>query len=322
MSDKPMNYGDFKAFRRQRGVALLTVMFIMVLLTTLVVYLVEDDHLAIRRVSSQQESEQGFHAAVYAEQWARKVLEADIRENEVDHLAEPWNEERPELGENDTARLEARVADLQGRFNINNLASDPDERWYAAFQRLLTVLEIDVGLADAVVDWVDADINVKGHAGAEDAEYLLKDPSHRAANRLMADTGELAWVHGMTGESLEKLAPHVAALPAVGVGINVNTASVEVLQILTPDILDEGAAEGLVAGRGDNGYDSVATFLVMGVLAGHGDVVEPLVSVRSEFFEVRSRVQLGRHDTVLYSVIERPAGTRQANVVQRRRGIS
>lgn len=305
---------------RQRGVALLTVMFIMMLLTTLVVYLVEDDQLAIRRVSNQQESEQGFHTAVYAEQWVRKVLEADIRDNVTDHYGEAWDVESAELDANDPGRLEARVTDLQGRFNLNNLATGRDEVWYPAFQRLLAVLELDAGLADAVVDWVDADIDPVGHDGAEDDVYTRKDPSYRTANRLMADVGELAWVHGMTNEAIESLGPHVAALPATGVKINVNTASPEVMSVLSTE---QNNVENVIAGRGEDGYASVEEFLQNPEFAGErGETAEPLISVASEYFEVHSEVELGRYGTVLYSVIQRPAATRQARVIQRRRGIS
>jgi general secretion pathway protein K len=184
--------------QRARGVALITVMFIMVLLTTLVVYLIEDEHLSIRRVSNQQESEQGFHIAVYAEQWARLTLENDARENRTDHLEEDWRTTTPVLRDGDTAGLRVEIEDLQGRFNLNNLANGRDQVWYPAFQRLLMVLDLEPGLADAVVDWVDADIDVSGHYGAEDPAYQLKEPPYRAANRPMAEVSELAWVQGVT----------------------------------------------------------------------------------------------------------------------------
>lgn len=308
--------------RRARGVALLTVMFITVLLTTLVVYLVEDEYLAIRRVSNQQDSEQGFHVAVYAEQWACKVLEADARENQTDHAGEPWSTGAPALGEGDAAVLQTDVDDLQGRFNLNNLAAGRDDVWYPAFRRLLAVLDLDPGLADAVVDWVDPDINVGGHYGAEDPEYLLKSPSYRAANRPMVEVSELAWIQGMTPEALQALRPHVTVLPATDVRINVNTATGAVLRILTPEILDEGRAESLAAGRGEDGYTDVDRFLARPELAGQWQTAGSMVSVRSEYFEVHSRVANDRYATVLYSVIERSAATRQARVIQRRRGVS
>lgn len=308
--------------RHSRGVALLTVMFIMTLLTTLVVYLVEDEYLSIRRVSNQQESEQGFDIALYSEQWARDKLEQDARDNQTDYIGEKWNTESPTLRPDDTAVLHTSIEDLQGRFNLNNLAAGKDEVWYPAFQRLLTVLDLDPGLADAVVDWVDADINVSGHDGAEDAEYLLKHPPYRSANRLMAGIGELAWVQGMTPEAIQTLAPFVTALPATGVPINVNTASPELIRILTRNILDAGSAAALIDGRGDKGYPGVDAFLARAELAGHSEEVEPLISVSSEYFQVHSRVDYGRYATLLYSIVERKAGTGLTTVIRRRRGVS
>lgn len=308
--------------RSSRGVALITVMFITALFTTLVVYLVDDEYLAIRRVSNQQDSEQGFHVAVYAELWACKKLEADAREGDTDYLGEEWSTQSPVLPPEDGASLQGGIEDLQGRFNLNNLAAGREGIWYPVFQRLLAVLDLDPGLAEAVVDWVDADINVTGHQGAEDAEYLLHDPPYRAANRLMADAGELALVQGMTPEVVQKLAPYVTALPATGVPVNVNTASAELLRTLAPDILDEGMAQSLITGRGEGGYASVTAFLARSELAGLGDEVEPFISVSSEYFQVHSRVDYGRYATALYSVIRRAADTRRAVVIERRRSVS
>lgn len=308
--------------QRARGVALLTVMFIMVLLTTLVVYLVEDEYLAIRRVANQQESEQGFHIAVYAEQLARKVLESDARENETDHAGEAWATEAPAVSDADSAALHTDIDDLQGRFNLNNLAGGQDDVWYPAFQRLLTVLDLDPGLADAVVDWVDADINVSGHYGAEDTAYQLNNPSYRAANRPMVHVSELGWIRGMTPEAIQTLRPHVTALPASEVRINVNTATNAVLRIMTPDILDASRAASLITARGEEGYADVDEFLARNELAGQWETAQNMVSVRSEYFEVYTRVDYGRYATVLYSVIERSGATGQASVIQRRRGVS
>lgn len=306
---------------REKGVALLTVMFIMALLTTLVVYLVEDDEIAIRRVSNQQESEQAFQEAVYAEQWACKILETDIRENETDHFGEDWDTKSPVADDADTGELHARISDLQGRFNLNNLAVGEDEVWYPAFQRLLAELDLDPGLADAVVDWVDSDIDPRGQNGAEDDVYTREDPPYQAANRLMADVGELAWVHGMTDEAIEALRPYVTALPATDVKINVNTATPEVMRILQ---VRDYNVDTVIGNRGKDGFESVQDFFIKNT-AFAGEATEtagPMITVTSEYFEVRSEVDLGRYGTVLYSVIQRPAGTRQAGVIERRRGIS
>ena len=48
-------------------------------------------------------------------------------------------------------------------------------------------------------------INVNGHFGAEDPEYLLEDPPYRSANRSMGSIGELLWIAGFDEEILARL---------------------------------------------------------------------------------------------------------------------
>ncbi|MEA3291612.1 MAG: type II secretion system protein GspK, partial [Pseudomonadota bacterium] len=78
----------------QRGLALLSVLLILVLLTTLAAYMADDENLAIRRINNQREAEQGFQVAMGAEQWAVKILERDLAQSkeseEVDHPGEDW----------------------------------------------------------------------------------------------------------------------------------------------------------------------------------------------------------------------------------------
>jgi general secretion pathway protein K len=137
----------------------------------------------------------------------------------------------------------------------------------------------------------------------------------------MADVGELTWVQGMTSEAIRALRPHVTALPATGVKINVNTATPEVMRVL---MVNDYNVELVIGNRGEEGYASVDDFFIANAqFAGEpGLTAEPMITVRSEYFEVRSEVDLDRYRTVLYSVIRRPKDTRQASVIQRRRGIS
>ena len=304
----------------QCGVALLTVLFILVLMTTLVVYLVEDNHMAVRRVSNHRDFEQMYQMLVGNEQWAIKVLERDMKENKIDHLNEVWHNLLPETQVSE-GKMKAVVQDLQGKFNLNNLSTKGDP-WYSLFQRLLRVLDIDEGLADAVIDWIDTDFDVSGHYGAEDPEYLLVNPAYRAANRKFASTGELIWVAGFTGDIVNKLAPYVAALPTSNAHININTASIPLLRTLSPQILTESAAESLRSGRGEGGYEDIEAFLAASELAGLGDAISPLISVSSRYYEVHGQAQFGRLTGVVYSVLEKDASTQQVKVLQRRRGFS
>ncbi len=300
---------------------MLTVLFILVLLTTLSVYMVEDEHLSIRRISNHRDAEQGHQMTTGAEQWAAKILERDAKENSIDHLNEPWNSLLPEVSVEEGA-LRAEIQDLQGLFNINNLAPGKDKKWYPLFVRLLRALSIDEGLADAVVDWLDENQDVSGVNGAEDPEYLSLDPPYRAANRLITDVGELLLVKGFNETIVSRISDYTTALPESNTKINVNTSPALLLRVLTRDILPEATVESLLTGRGDKGFQDVETFITRTEFAAQSDQVEPLVTVSSRYFQVRSEAKFGRLTSVLLSVIQRSADGEQATVVRRRRGLS
>ena len=306
---------------RVRGVALLMVLFILVLITTLSVYLVEEEHLAIRRISNQRDAEQGFQMTVGAEQWALKILERDGRENNVDHLKESWTVLLPEVKVEEGTLL-SEVQDLQGLFNINNLASGRDEVWYPLFTRLLVVLDINEAVADALVDWIDGNQDITGSNGAEDADYLGLDVPHRTADRMIADVGELIWVKGFDEDVMATLSPFITALPEKNSKININTCPPLLMRVLAKEILSSSAAESLIAGRGEEGYQNTEAFITRTELAAESDNVEPLITINSKYFQVRSEAKFGRLTTVLLSTVQRKSGGDKATVLTRRRGLS
>ncbi len=299
----------------------MTVLFILVLISTLSVYLVEQEHLAIRRISNLRDAEQGFQMAAGAEQWALKILERDGKETDVDHLQESWSVLLPEVNVEE-GTLQSAVYDLQGLFNINNLASGRDEVWFPLFTRLLSALEIDESVADSLIDWIDEDQDITGSNGAEDADYLGLEVPHRTADRLISDIGELIWVKGFDDKILAALSPFITALPAKNVKININTCSGLLLQVLTKETMPDSAAESLMVDRGDEGYQDIESFLTQSELAAESDNVEPLVTVSSKYFQVRSEAKFGRLTTVLLSTVQRAANGDKVVVVRRHRGLS
>ncbi|KAA3624530.1 MAG: general secretion pathway protein GspK [Proteobacteria bacterium] len=306
---------------RQDGVALLSVMFILVLLTTMAVYMVEGDHMMLSRASNQRTLEQGIQLAVGSERWAMRVLQRDLVDGDTDHLGEDWNR----LGtpvEVDDGNLRTTAMDLQGRFNLNNLNRRGDDVWYAAFKRLLRLLEIDEGVAEAVVDWIDSDEQRTHSDGAEDLEYLLFDPPYRAANRPMADLGEMLLVSGVDEEILSRLAPFVTVIPdARGTRINVNTCPTLLFQIFG-DEMTAADAEALAAMRAEQGFESVEAFLASNPLAGEPQqVAEPLVTLSSDYFLVTSEVKIGDMNLATDSTIKRDSARRTVSVVSRAWGF-
>ena len=309
---------------RMQGVALVIVLFILAMMTVLIAWLSDDMLLSIRRTENIRDAEQACQMAIGSEQWGVAILNRDGAETQSDHLNETWHS----LGAGvsvEQGGLETVIQDQQGLFNLNNLLPEAAEGtadqpvsasvWLPAFKRLLLALELDEGLANAVMDWLDADANVRGSEGAEDSDYLGQEPPYRAANRMLTDVSELLWIKGFTPEVFAKLAPYVTALPATGVAINVNTAPRPVLRILGKTVLSASDADKLLAGQVlDSGY-TVDRFLQHDMMAGEQETAAALIDDKSSFFLIRSTATYGRARLVLRSLVRRKAN--KADVIQR-----
>lgn len=283
---------------QQRGVALVTVLLIVVLATLASLALVRTNEMAVQRSRNTTYSLQAAEYARGLEAWARIFLQRDLEESGYDSRAEIWAVPLPAL-EVTGGAVTGRLLDLDGRFNINVLASDnPTAR--ERFQRLLEVLGIRNDLTPAIEDWLDDDA-VARPGGAEDFVYQAQQPPYRAANQLMTHISELRLVAGVDAETFAILAPHVIALPPEA-ELNVNTASVPVLMALHASI-DQARAERLhdaglaefrnlrdfkeAAGLRNNGFDDAG------------------LSTRSQFFLAQAQVELGETNRSFYSVIQR-----------------
>jgi general secretion pathway protein K len=258
--------------------------------------------LDLRRAEAALAADQGLMYGQGAEAWAADILRQDLVDSpESDHLSEQWAIELPPLPV-DGGTIFGRLEDLQGRFNLNNLiAADGRESELARrqFERLLTSVEVDPGLAGAVVDWLDPDTEQRFPAGGEDSAYSDQDPPYRTANSMITSASELMAVAGFDRESYQRVAPYVTVLPR-GSQLNVNTASAVLLASLSDDI-DIATAETLVEERaGAEFVDIDATF------AG---LVEPdtlqVIDGVSEHFLLTATVTLGSNQLTMRSVLQR-----------------
>ena len=222
--------------------------------------------------------------------WARAVLSDDRRLSIVDHLGEPWALRLPPIPV-ENGELIGHIEDQQGAFNVNNLVvgGNLNVVQFARFRRLLSILGLPEGLADALADWVDADNQPQPQHGAEDEYYLSLDPPYRAANRPLVDVDELGLVRGFDVSVRARLAPFVSALPG-STAVNVNTAPPEVLAALV-DGMDLAAARALVARRNNAYFRNNADFLNQ--LAKGVTVSEQDIRVSSDYFLATLRVTSG-----------------------------
>src|SRR5437773_12145890 len=118
-----------------------------------------------------------------------------------DTLGAPW---AVDVGRRPLGRgwVEVQVEDEARRLDLN--APELTD----AVPRLLALLGLDPGLADALADWIDAD-DVPRPRGAERDWYLAQTPPRVPRNTPFASVGELALVRGIYAAALARLRPHV-----------------------------------------------------------------------------------------------------------------
>ncbi len=293
---------------RQRGVALITVLLVVAIVTVVSAAMVARQQLSIRATSNQLQARQAWHYALGGEALAQAILARDLKGGEpgaaaIDHLLEPWAQPLPAF-EIDQGEILVRIEDLAGRFNLNDLLRDqqPNPAAVEQFRRLLLRLQISAPYAERLLDWLDPDQQPSGELGAEDNAYLALDTPYRSAGRRLHDLSELRLLLDMREEDFQRLAPYVVALPP-NVPLNVNTASAMVLSSLS-DSLSLGAAESLVELRRAAPFRNSAAFLAQPALAGT-TLQGTALAVGSQFFQATSEVRLGDRRLALVSLLQR-----------------
>ncbi|WP_217475535.1 type II secretion system minor pseudopilin GspK [Stutzerimonas stutzeri] len=296
----------------QRGVALITVLLVVAIVTVVCAGMIARQQLSIRGTANQVQARQAWHYALGGEALAQSILRRDLRASgngtaqpPVDHLLEPWALPQPayDLDEGQ-GQVQIRIEDLAGRFNLNSLVrqQQPNAAALAQFRRLLLRLQISEPYAERLLDWLDSDQQPSGELGAEDNAYLLLDPPYRTAGRRLDDLSELRLLLDMRDEDFQRLAPYVTALPA-DMPLNVNTASAMVLSSLA-DSLSPGMAEVMVKARQAAPFRDTASFMAQPALGGV-QLQGTNIAVTSQFFQVTSEVRLGDRQLALVSRLRR-----------------
>lgn len=291
---------------RQQGVAVLTAMLVVAIAAVLAVELVWQTNLDLRRTEGLLGRDQARLYGIGAEDLAAKLLREDMERaaaEPADWLGEDWAQ--PTTFSLDQGMMTGAVIDLQGRFNLNNLVEaggQRDDHAYQQFQRLLAVLDLDPGIADATIDWIDPDTSA-GFNGAEDDVYTSLSPPYRTANFWFTSVSELRAVRGVEPEVYAVLAPHLAALPRRGsepTKINVNTATAAVLQSLS-DTISSANTEQWITDRMQQPFEDLTAF------TGFIDAVtvQKYVGVSSDYFALHGTVSIGATRLAMYSLLER-----------------
>jgi general secretion pathway protein K len=201
------------------------------------------------------------------------------------------------------------IEDMQGRINLNNLIDGDKVNTSSKDQlaRLLELLELDKELVQAIIDWLDKDVEATPPGGAEDNYYLGLEHAYMTGNRKMASVSELRMVKGFDQKSYLRIAPFVSTLP-IHTPINVNTAPAEVLASLYPNFpLD--LAEQLVKQRQETPYAKIEDFTGHASLKDIESGTEGLdISVSSPYYMLHVEARIVNARASLDSLIFRGQG--------------
>ncbi len=305
--------------KQQAGIALIMVLLVVALVAIMATGIASKQKLSMRRTGNLLNSEQAYMYLLGAEDWAKNILAQDFKDNKTDSFDDDWALELPPIPV-EGGTIQGKVKDLQARFNINNFlkAGKPDKDSITLFKNLLNENNIEAEITDAIIDWLDADLDATIPAGAEDGDYLNAKVSYRAANRLMASASELVMVKGFNYKNYKKIAPYIIALP-VFTPLNVNTADAMQISMLSNQIsLTE--AKDIIKERSKSGYKSVDEFIKQDALKGK-IIAKSLLSVRSEYFLLQARSVIGNVRSELYSVLYRDTGGKMKVLLRTQRRI-
>ena len=281
---------------RQRGVALIMVLLAMALVVMLTAGMTQQQSIRVFKAGHYLAQQQGVSIALGAEAFARQILVRDYEEDKeenkmIDTLDEFWAMNSAVLPVDDAGVVEVQIDDLGGRINLNDLVTgngQVDPLTKDRLTRLLAALQISEITVDVLIDWQDENDQTISAYGAEDGQYLSAEPGYRAGNQPFASVTELRLIDGMTEEIYQALAPHVAALPVSGLGINVNTATGAVLRSLSDELTD-AQAKAILEKREEEPFENLQDFLALPEFAGLG-LTSAGLGLQTRFFEVASRI--------------------------------
>ncbi len=304
--------------RRDRGVALITALLVTSLASIMAISLVASQQIEIRRTGNLINSDRAYVFALGVESWVKQILVRD--DSKKDSLDEDWAMVLPPITV-EGGQVAGRIEDMQSRFNLNNVINGgkPSAPDVQIFERLLDGIGQSPDLVQALLDWIDADIDTRfeGAGGAEDDEYTGYDLPYRAANQPLASPSELLLVKGFSQEIYDQLAPLVTALP-VRTPINVNTAPAPVLAALS-EKFSRSDAEALIELREESSFANVGDFLQQDMVKDR-DINQDTISIKSDYFMLDGAAQYGERGKVrLFSLLSR--SNNKVGVIMRAQGV-
>nr|WP_255590593.1 type II secretion system minor pseudopilin GspK [Marinicella sp. NBU2979] len=292
--------------------ALLMALVMLAIATTLAAGIWYNAQLSVARINNLQKNYQAKHYSQGLLLWASDLLREDYAQDEYTHDShlDGWRQGIQGMLVED-AVLSGQLTGLSGRFNVNNLViNGVVQEWHLAYlQRLLALLELDVGIADQIIDWIDPD-QIPRPKGAEDFVYLAKAPGYQTPGGPMKHIGELALLDGVDADTFQLLSGYLIALPLTTdqpTRMNVNTMRPAALSALDLAITNELALRLYQNGQAD--FLNLQAFFdhpaIQYRLQGAREELTPRLSTQTRYLQASSRIQMEQHEYQMHALLQR-----------------
>lgn len=297
------------ALRKQKGVALLVVLILLVMMSALAAKISQQFCRNLQKTHYQVSQQQLRWAMQAQEKVVKDRLQTDATgENKALNLDGDWHQPLETRGEDYT--VVSQVEDAQDCFNVNNLlaaekipqgqnapAVPVKPRNEQIVEQILTESGISHTTAEEVyqqlVDYLDGDATT-AKDGAESDAWAGVLPARQPANQMMRTIAEIKQLPAFPVAAYPKVSKLLCALPDSASKVDVNTLKPEqaaLLAALFPGKLTEDDAVRLIDSRPETGWENMETFSkaleqTFPQLKDDLPQVAELLSISSRYFRV------------------------------------
>lgn len=297
------------ALRKQKGVALLVVLILLVMMSALAAKISQQFCRNLQKTHYQVSQQQLRWAMQAQEKVVKDRLQTDATgENKALNLDGDWHQPLETRGEDYT--VVSQVEDAQDCFNVNNLlaaekipqgqnapAVPEKPRNEQIVEQILTESGISHTTAEEVyqqlVDYLDGDATT-AKDGAESDAWAGVLPARQPANQMMRTIAEIKLLPAFPVAAYPKVSKLLCALPDTASKVDVNTLKPEqaaLLAALFPGKLTEDDAVRLIDSRPETGWENMETFSkaleqTFPQLKDDLPQVAELLSISSRYFRV------------------------------------
>ena len=298
--------------KNERGMALLATLLAVALMTILVVDFATSAALGYRSAANQADELRALYLARSGVQVGIAILERDsindaLQKTAYDGLDEIWAIPVPPI-QIDGGTISVSIIDEARKVNVNRLydvqSRQINDKYAQMIARLFEATGISTDLIPIIADWLDPD-SIDSPGGAESDYYLQLMPPYEPRNSSMPTIGDLRALKGMDDVTFYRLAGLLTTTREPG--INLNTASPEVLAALSPGLSNNpDLVKEIINARGNHPF--TATTDAMN-LPGISEAMPPdpalQLTVTSRHFTIIGQGQFAGARRRIYAVVRR-----------------